>query len=535
MARNTDVIFYRGVPLDNRYLHTIYFSSPIEQKKYFDTKIVGTNVVGMKSVFTGLSYHRIHTNRIRIPISADPVEATSNYMSISSTFGTYYCFIIDVEYINDNCCEVVYEVDVMQTFGIFAVFNPCLIERQHTITDMIGEHIEPENVALGEYVFNNYDTLFDLSDMYIIVAIVDVDSVSGNKYDGIYSGATLYAYGTSNDEISSLNSKLQDYVSKPESILGMYMCPKQFVILAFSDHRIPDTETGQELAEFISKPTETTELDNYRPKNCKLYTYPYNFLHVDNSSGGALALRYEFFSSQLARLVVDTTITQPVSAVLRPSSYKGSGDDLYKTLNTESIQITNFPMCSWNFDGYQTWMAQNSVPIALNTASTIGQMAVASTFSVNPLGALAVGSLATATNLISQNYSASTQADISKGNLNNGCNNSANKKNNFNYANCSITLEYAKRIDDYFDMFGYNLGVIDTPVLNARPYWTYIKTNGCNFKDFKDNNMVYPIETYFSKIREIYDNGITVWTNGNNVGNYNLDNRAGIRGRGVTK
>ena len=81
----------------------------------------------------------------------------------------------------------------------------------------------------------------------------------------------------------------------------------------------------------------------------------------------------------------------------------------------------------------------------------------------------------------------------------------------------SVTAEYAKMIDDFFDRFGYTCGRLKVPNRNARPHWTYTKT--------KDVNLRGNVPTDdMRKIKEIYDNGITFWNNGSEVGNYNLDN-----------
>ena len=47
--------------------------------------------------------------------------------------------------------------------------------------------------------------------------------------------------------------------------------------------------------------------------------------------------------------------------------------------------------------------------------------------------------------------------------------------------------------------------------------WTYVKTVGCHIYGrfcSEDQN----------QIQRIYDNGITFWTNGDNIGNYSLNN-----------
>ena len=81
-----------------------------------------------------------------------------------------------------------------------------------------------------------------------------------------------------------------------------------------------------------------------------------------------------------------------------------------------------------------------------------------------------------------------------------------------------IRPEFVTIIDDYFNMYGYATHRIKVPNRNVRPYWTYTKTVGCVVHGS------VPCDD-MSKICRIFDNGITFWTNGANIGNYSLDNR----------
>ena len=87
----------------------------------------------------------------------------------------------------------------------------------------------------------------------------------------------------------------------------------------------------------------------------------------------------------------------------------------------------------------------------------------------------------------------------------------------FKYRNRHITYEYAQRIDDFFTMYGYKIMQLKVPNINVRPYWSYCKTIGCNIR----GNI--PVQDA-NKIKQIFDNGITHWTNGDNIGNYSLNN-----------
>jgi hypothetical protein len=80
-----------------------------------------------------------------------------------------------------------------------------------------------------------------------------------------------------------------------------------------------------------------------------------------------------------------------------------------------------------------------------------------------------------------------------------------------------VTEQSAKMIDDFFDRFGYATKRIKIPNRNVRPHWTYTKTLDVAIR----GNV--PVDD-MRKIKAIYDNGITFWRNGSEVGNYSLDN-----------
>ena len=81
-----------------------------------------------------------------------------------------------------------------------------------------------------------------------------------------------------------------------------------------------------------------------------------------------------------------------------------------------------------------------------------------------------------------------------------------------------IKPEYAKRIDAYFDKYGYAQRSMYVPERQNRNHWSYLKTVGCNIKGNINNTDLVTIKT-------IYDNGITTWNNLEEVGDYTLDNR----------
>lgn len=516
IAPGTRVLLLRNVPLDNTYEHTIWFDNITAQANYF------TGLA--KYSYTDFTYQRVNKNTIRVGRKADDLYDCNYVMFQNTNFGSkwFYAFITEVEYVNNECSNVSYQIDVMQTWFFNYSFEETFVEREHSISDYIGVNIVPESVALGEYVFNSYEPVdTDLRDMVVIIAIVDTnEETDGTLYDGIYGSAELWVYNST--DVDAINSKINEYVQQTDAILSVYMCPLALIGNVPSDHRLKYGQTGLNKTFTYGAITVGDTLDGYTPKNNKLYTYPYNFFHVDNANGNDLTLRYEFFDNLKPVLQFGGTITQPVQVVLRACSYKNVGaySSLggYTTDNTESIALNGYPICSWNVDSYQAWVAQNSVPLVLNTLGGIASTGVAANYSANPAATIATGAIHTVTSLISQAYQASIAADMSKGQLNNGGANVAMRKHMFYAGRMSITMNMAQIIDDYFNMYGYATRRVKIPNRSSRSHWNYVKTVSCNIHGS------IPADD-MRKICEIYDAGITFWKKGSEIGNYSLDNR----------
>lgn len=533
---STNIKLLAGVPLDNTQEHTIYFETEPAQRSYFQSKA--------KKNLTSQTFQRVDRGVARLQVPIGDIYDCNYMMFQNSLFSSkwFYAFVTSVEYINNEVSEIRFEIDYHQTWLFDYELKECYIDRQHTETDAIGDNIVPEPVALGEYVFNkrpavseayqrlnfpNANNTYDYSTMAVIIAIVDVRGTAsqGNIYDGIYGAAELWAYKV--NDFTAINDKITSYLQSPDSILSIYMVPLASIVQVVPDGGVK-LLTGTKGASSRHVGVALTgyeQLDGYVPRNKKLYTYPFNYFQVDNGSGRALSLRYEFFEDLRPYLITRATITQPVQVALWPAGYKNAGqrsDGALITdepLLTESLELNNFPMCSWNVDTYKAWVAQSSVPLALDTAAAVGQTAISATFSTNPAAAAASGGLSIVSNMLSQAYANSIAADMCKGAFNNGGVNCASGYQTFYGGRVSITADMAKRIDDFMDYFGYQINELRVPNRAARPHWTYIKTASCVLSGGVPNDDM-------QRIIESYNRGITWWRSGAEVGNYSLDNRA---------
>ena len=81
----------------------------------------------------------------------------------------------------------------------------------------------------------------------------------------------------------------------------------------------------------------------------------------------------------------------------------------------------------------------------------------------------------------------------------------------------TIKREYAQIIDNFFSMFGYKVNLVKVPNITGRQNWNYVKTINCNFEgDIPQNDL--------NTIKQMFDNGVTLWHNPANIYNYNLTN-----------
>lgn len=517
---NTKIYTLSNVPLDTTYDHTIYFEDKESQFNYFNGLV--------KHRFDKQYYQRVNRGEVRLQMSADHLYDCNYLMFQNTAYGNkwFYAFVTAVEYVNDNMTKVSYEIDDMQTW--FFDYEPeyCFVEREHSVTDAIGEHIEPENVDCGEYVFNGYGKLLQsLDDLCVIMVINDnAEQVHGGLYDGVYGGSLLVAFKATDHE--SITSRINDYNQKPDAIVSMYMCPSIAVGQNIPDGGVDLTSRPESTDIPLNGVaiTEDDRLDGYKPKNNKLYTYPYNYFTISNGSGNSMNFRYEFFTGLTPTFKLNCSVVQPVQCLLKATNYKNSGATDYMF---ETLMLSNYPMCSWLTDAYKAWLAQNSLPlIAENLGSSVasgGNIAAGIGLAglANPATAIGVGvagaGLSLISSVLSQGYRASIAADISKGSMNCGSVNVSSKLQNFFGGRCSITAQYAKMIDDYFNMFGYAVRKCKVPNRNSRPHWNFVKTVGCTLVGSVPADVM-------NKLCSIYDKGVTFWKNGNEVGDYSLDN-----------
>jgi hypothetical protein len=79
-----------------------------------------------------------------------------------------------------------------------------------------------------------------------------------------------------------------------------------------------------------------------------------------------------------------------------------------------------------------------------------------------------------------------------------------------------ITPEYQKKLEDFFNIFGYKKNEVKLPNFHTRQYWNYVQTSGCVITGNFNNEDL-------QELKSVFDNGVTLW-HVEDIGNYSLSN-----------
>ena len=121
--------------------------------------------------------------------------------------------------------------------------------------------------------------------------------------------------------------------------------------------------------------------------------------------------------------------------------------------------------------------------------------------------------------LMAQVKDASVQPNTCKGDTSASGLDLTRGSNTFYIKQMSIKPEFAKKIDLYFQMYGYQINEIASPrkYMNTRSKWNYIKTVGC----VVTGNVP---KDHLDLISAMFDNGLTLWHSYGVMYHYNTTN-----------
>ena len=562
MAFNpSSTIYLCNVPIDSTYQNEIYFASRTAQQTYFSSKVVKT--------FS--DYLTVRTTRpdgslqssVKVNANIDTLRSLPcNYMYYqNANHGTrfFYAFITKFVYINEATTEIVFETDVYQTWMLDCTLKPSYVVREHSKTDDIGENLVPEKFNFQDYVYQlaHEDTTLDSYGYLVGATENDLNDpnfwqeifggsskpvMNMRMYSGILQGLYFYYFPDVHEVAGSgqrMDELLNELVEKSgECIVFVAVIPEFSVSGSTVGASESDREKGMGWVYASEEPAEKTvtiqgatvngSFEGYAPVNNKLFTSPFYKLIVTNHSGeqGEYCIE-DFANPNYVKFTMYGDISANPTVTLVPRDYKGIAKNY-----DAGISISGFPQVSLNTDTFKLWLAKNQYGVGLDAIASVGQIAagVAAVAAAPATGgaSLGVGAFLGASGVVSgaqgvlstvnNVYQASREPNKStsgggKTNLLTGM-----KLNKFEYFIQTIRREQAQTIDDFFTMYGYQTNKVKVPNTFARPYFNYVQT--------VDVNIVGAIPSDdMTKLKAIFNRGVTFWKSNATVGDYSVDNR----------
>ena len=544
---NSNIVLLKGIRLDNSYDHTIYFANKQAQYNYFYSK--------KKVEFTQNYYQRVERGYFKADINAEQLYDVSYMMFRNTAFGDrwFYAFVTSAEYINNRVTRIGFEIDVMQTWMFDYSLLECWVEREHIVQDIVGANIVNEGVPVNEYMLleNNTgrwaddDTSIDTDPCVMVVnSTANRDStysdvtggIDANVGDRTYTGSKAFIFNLADYQ------QLNDYLlgltqaAKKDAIVNITMMNHAYLPITLMAHHV-GTFGFDEGAQVYCGKKISGNIGDYPVRNKKLFTAPFTYLRISDGRGQVVNYPQEFWKSNNCYFYMQSCLSPDPSVTLVPMGYS--------TLSNIGINFDNkitlkgFPQCSWTYDAFEAYLAMNggTFGIGLDIVSASQHFASAITSPVstdivhdltsNPMN-LIHGAVAKTSNMVDrfkEVYKTIVNLEVINAKppvLQNNSNadvlwNSGIAK--YNFETVCIRPEFAKIIDAFFDIYGYATNELKVPNTHSRPHWNYVKTKQC------------AIETDINAddtraITDIYDKGITFWKDGDEIGDYSLDNRA---------
>ena len=373
----------------------------------------------------GISFNNCKPVRNNVLKVQTNYDATQNYNYIwcrnrvytngdNYTTYDYFAFIVGRRYVNNNCTELVIDIDSWTTYQFDIKWGSTFIHRAIVpkAQDTLGAYLAPESVGYGdEYVYSDTEKIDKegtetnlLTNWQPVVwcslTADQIENMSGtiegksittfNKPSGTILGSikldSIYYRGFKIGGSICGYFRLGSYVGKGYDGLTLFIPVSNdnyadSTIVRIALDAINTASSGAVMSvqwlprECIQALTTTTTtrysanclvtsgstkfknlFGGYTPRNKKLYTYPYCGITIDTLSAGTQDYKLENFNTfGNCKFRADIAPTQNGSITLYPKEYKGiTGDHVAVA---EKIQLNEFPTMAYVSDYYSSWLA----------------------------------------------------------------------------------------------------------------------------------------------------------------------------------
>lgn len=524
--------------------------------------------------YIGNNYNIIRNNVIKLPVNQYEIQKY-NYMmfknpDISSNREWWYAFIDRIEWLSANSCAVYYTIDAWQCYQHQIKYKKCYVERTHVpvSTDTPGNWLAPEPIGVTPQIEKKIDAFDDLdwSPQWVLHSTSKPVKDSNNKltyeYSGTGNNASLTAeygryvnttadikkvvseYGKASlddiinasttqdsdavfnikqiiydiltqqqpithdiqDSLSAVSSafSLADFQDHRNELIGLYAIPKWLKNAHSVD---PDwaTNTIQQRSVTITL-TPNTLACGYTPRNKKMLTSMCKGYSIYTANGFKCAFKPELFTSNKPTITLYGSQMATDGYLMQIKNYGNKSDSYHKLAYACQSRLGYDANTGLDKD-------LNILSTAVNTMGTIGSIATG-----NPIGILyGTSNIAKAgVDMID----AIGQRGVNTGSSGNLISITDDRPIP-QVVDVSPNTAECEYIDNYLDVYGYSIDEIQTPNINVRPSWTYIKVA-------KLNAEIKAPDEYAQSIINAFQNGCHIWSPSvaiNNVGNFGLNNR----------
>ena len=529
------IVYLCGVPLESDLKNQLTFSDRAAQTAYFQTKI--------KKQYTNFTYQR-KDNILRVPANIDDLYNCNYVMYQNANFGSkwFYAFIVDREYINPNCTHLTLKTDPFQTYMFDVTYYNSFVAREHVADDTIGAHTLPEPVQTGEPIVNhNYldltfsaETIADFNTNFwcaIFTTEKIFEDLPLTFYPDNFIGGNacpLYIYAP--DTLGNLTPFIR-YITdknKLDTIVAIVPLLKSYTGATLvptnelpTDFYLIDDGAGIIPSVTPSKRNVTitplfSRLDNYNPKNNKLFTSPFMYGMLESSNGSRMRLDYEVWnygqSTKTIHLVYSATADPSIIAI--PYDYRKDGNGAQF-----AVSFSGFPPIPFKYDTFDKWYAANKNSVDFGVIRKVAEMGIGLT------SAITTGNINAALSPAFSMAAEMAKMDDMKNKPDSMAGNISNNpllydnRGGIQFFEMSCKYEYAKAIDDFFTMYGYNVSTVKNPQnsMNTRPNWNYVETREINIAgDVPDDDL--------NALKSMFNNGVTLWHNPSTFGDYSQNN-----------
>lgn len=527
---NTQVLICRNIPFDNSYSDVRMFTSESEQNSYFQGKAI--------KILNDYSYQRVNygiqgsprlANTIRVDCKADEIM-TANYIAFQNKDYNgkwFYCFVKSINYVNDNCSVIEYEIDYYQTWLFQLSVQPSFVLREHTNNDVRFANTQPEPITTkGSFCVTVQDIHFS-PPYYIIVCtstendvekvekdwgelIENAGTVSGQIIQNVYQGLKFTQFRTAEEA----NAFIQSYSERNilDRIVMVFMSP-------FDINNNVDNELTLNPC-----PTGTS---GYTPRNKKCLQYPYQYLKVSNNKDMVKEWAYEGFCAygvdpytgaievqeQPPRVRYSQLVGPPPQVVVNPIMYWGLSATTDKGEFDQGVTLSGFPTCSWVGNAFAGWLDSTLT----NSALTLLATGIASVIGTPAAGASVLGASIGGVVKSAYEFGQVAIAPEKVGGLPSGNYSGMSMGwTGFSFKAMSLLPEQMMRLDSFFDSYGYATNLWKAPNLTGRASWNYVQ--------LRDAHIIgsMPVEA-ITRIKQAFEDGIRIW-HVDDVGNLLRDN-----------